>query len=118
LCLLATSKWLAEADRFERDLSLIIRPIIDFIQSDEKNEKEEDDEEVTELLQTPKVSSPHSSSNLSDDTPKDNDPTIYTIKPDWRIILTHPTFGDEYRKYIRKKFISIFSRLIHFFFFR
>ncbi len=98
---LVTAKWLAEANRFERDLSLLIRPIIDFIQSEEKNE-DEDDEEITELLGKSSITSSRSPLSVSDDSQKgENDPNIYTIKPDWRIVLTHPVFGDEYRKYIR-----------------
>jgi hypothetical protein len=102
LFFLVATKWLAEANRFERDLSLIIHPIIDFIQSQEKNEQEDDDEEVTKLLATSKISSSRSPLNLSDEPQKgENDPNIYIIKQDWRIVLTHPVFGDEYRKYIR-----------------
>ncbi len=103
--LLVTAQWLAEANRFERDLSLIIHPIIDFIQTEEKNEDDNDDE-VTKLLTTSKISSSRSPLSLSDDSPKeDNNPNIYIVRPDWRIVLTHPVFGDEYRKYIRNIYL-------------
>jgi hypothetical protein len=72
--------------------------VIDFIQSDDKN-NEEDDEEITNLLPKSKASP----LNVPDDLPKgENEPTVYTVKQDWRIVLTHPIFGDEYRKYIRE----------------
>ncbi len=101
---LVTAKWLAEANKIEQDLSLSIRPIIDFIEPSKKaDEEEDDDEEITTLLATPKTSSALSPLTGSDDSPKaDNDPNVYRIRSDWRIVLTHPTFGDEYRKYIRK----------------
>ncbi len=81
---LVTAKWLSEVNHFERDLSVNIHPVIDFIQSEEKT-NEEDDEEITNLI------SPD----------EENQTNVYTIKQDWRIVLTHPVFGDEYRKYIR-----------------
>ncbi|CAF1400134.1 unnamed protein product [Adineta steineri] len=103
-----TANWLAEANRMEQDLSLSIHPIIDFIQPLEKNEKQEDeeenDEEISKILSSrSKISSPLSPVNRTDTTSTvDNDSGLYTIKPNWRIVLTHPTFGDEYRKYIRE----------------
>ncbi len=82
--------------------------MIDFIQSQEKTD-EEDDEEITKLLAASKLSP----LNLSDDLQKgENETNTYTIKPDWRIVLTHPVFGDEYRKYIRN--IRVFSFLFYF----
>jgi hypothetical protein len=106
------TKWLSESNKIEQDLSLIIHPIIDFIHPIEKNkEDEDDDDEIVKLFPSTSSLSP---SNASDDSQKvvDNDPNHYIIKPDWRIVLTHPTFGDEYRKYIRKFFFlgGIFSR--------
>ncbi|CAF4736765.1 unnamed protein product [Rotaria sp. Silwood1] len=96
-----TAKWLSEANRIEQDMSLSIHPIIDFIQPLEKHE--EDDEEVTKLFATSKISSASTPCNVSDDSQKgEKDPGHYTIKPDWRVVLTHPVFGDEYRKYIRE----------------
>ncbi|UJR14782.1 hypothetical protein I4U23_001770 [Adineta vaga] len=98
-----TARWLSDANRIERDLSLIIRPIIDFIQSSEKND-DEDDEEITKLMTKSKSSTSFSPSNISNESPKgDNESNVYHIKQDWRIILTHPIFGEEYRKYIREK---------------
>ncbi|CAF1120872.1 unnamed protein product [Rotaria sordida] len=95
-----TAKWLSEANRIEEDMSLAIHPIIDFIQSSEKNEDDGDDEEIIKLFTTSNISSPLSVSN--DSQKSENESGLYTIKPDWRIVLTHPVFGDEYRKYIRE----------------
>ena len=97
-----TAKWISESSKIERDLSLIIHPIIDFIHPIEKNkEDEDDDDEIVKLFPSNSSLSP---SNASDDSQKvvDNDPNHYIIKPDWRIVLTHRIFGDEYRKYIRE----------------
>jgi len=68
-----TSQWLAQASSFEENYSLRIQPIIDFIATEIESE------------------------------PISSDEIFYMIKPTWRIVLTHPTFGDEYRKYIREK---------------
>ncbi|CAF0856222.1 unnamed protein product [Adineta ricciae] len=95
-----TTNWLLDANRFERDLFLSIRPIIDFITPSEKNE-EEDDEEVRNLLAESPVATSISPTNASVDSSKEEkDLHVYRIKPDWRIVLTHPTFGKDYRKYI------------------
>ena len=100
--ILVTTNWLLDANRFERDLFLSIRPIVDFITAPEKNE-EDADEEVRNLLAESPVVTPISSSNASVDSSKeDKDLHVYWIKPDWRIVLTHPTFGKDYRKYIRR----------------
>jgi hypothetical protein len=111
-----TAKWISEANQIEHDLSLIIHPIIDFIQPLEETkeaENDDDDEEIVKLFPTSSSLSP---SNASDDSQKiDNDPNNYIVKPDWRIVLTHPTFGDEYRKYIRKIFCLFFLIMISIF---
>ncbi|CAF4665011.1 unnamed protein product, partial [Rotaria sp. Silwood2] len=105
-----TTKWLSEAHRIEKDISLTINPIIDFIQPSEK--KEEDDEEITKLFASSKISSTPSLLNISDDSQKgENDSSQYTIKSDWRVVLTHPVFGDEYRKYIREN-LNISAQII------
>ena len=87
--------------------------MIDFIQSEDKIH-EEDDEEITHLLPQSKASP----LNLPDDLQKnDNEPNVYTVKPDWRIVLTHPIFGEEYRKYIRNiRVFIIQTNFIGFFF--
>jgi hypothetical protein len=98
---LAAAEWLADAKRIEQQLSLVIRPVIDFIQSADKKE-EGDDEEITKLLAVSKISPSLSPANSSIDSPKrEREPLLYRIKPDWQFVLTHPTFGEEYRNYIR-----------------
>ena len=106
LLLLVTTKWLAQAHQFERDFALLIQPVVDFISKPETaHETEENDEEITDLL-----------SNATNK--EENSSVQYLIKPDWRIVLTHPTFGVEYRKYIRKtccffSSASSFSSIFH-----
>lgn len=74
--------------------------MIDFIQTPDKPQEEDDDdddEEISQFLSASKLS--HA------DPPKEDEQTFsYIIKPDWRIVLTHPVFGEEYRKYIRRIF--------------
>ncbi|CAF2078344.1 unnamed protein product [Rotaria magnacalcarata] len=97
-----TSKWLSEASRIEKDLSLVIHPIIDFIRPPEKKEEDQDEEIINLLAKTKLSPSISPSSSIGDSQKAENDLTSYPVKPDWRIVLTHPTFGDEYKKYIRE----------------
>jgi hypothetical protein len=82
--------------------------VVDFIQPLEKTE--EDDEEITKLFAASKISTSLSPSEASPKT--ENDPNLYTIKSNWRIVLTHPIFGDEYRKYIRKILSTFIFQII------
>ena len=96
--IVVTTEWLADAGPIERDLSLIIRPLLDSIDvpsQDEPEDAKESEKRPATPLVRPQTSPVHSP------VPTEN-PNLYYIKPDWRLILTHPTFGNEYRKYIRK----------------
>ena len=76
--------------------------MIDFIPSLETKPEEDDDQEVSDLL-TNSMRSPNDSMK---EEKEENSSIRYIVKQDWRMVLTHPVFGDEYRKYIRKNSLS------------
>lgn len=79
--------------------------MIDFIPSSEAKLEEDEDEEISDLLAN-SIRSPNSS--IKEEKAK-NSSIEYIVKSDWRFVLTHPVFGDEYRKYIRKTHQFIFK---------
>ena len=84
---LVTRKWLTDAAQIESDLSLIIRPILDFIH-------------VESQVEEPRKTSPMPQSA---DPPKpEHNPNMLSLKPNQCFILNHPPFGRDYQKYIRK----------------
>lgn len=92
--------WLLDASKLERSLSIAVHPITDFIESTEKNS---DDAEIVQLLNTSKIPSAVSPTTVSDGSPKhQEDSCRYVFKNNWRIVVTHPVFGAEYKKYIGK----------------
>lgn len=79
--------------------------MIDFIPSAETKPEEDDDEEIRDLL----TNSVRSANDSMKEGKEENNSFRYIVKQDWRIVLTHPVFGDEYRKYIRKNSLIFFD---------
>lgn len=87
-------------------MNLVIQPIIDFVESPENNEDEQDDEdsdddeedeeeEVKKIFSKAKLSAACSPVGEAE-----HNKHIFRIKHKWGLVLFHPTFGDEYKKYI------------------